>query len=389
MVGMRAQRVVGKTILGLWMMAAASSVVAAWVPLHRRTTSSPVVSTAPWKRLVSNALVSTTGSSQSMSTLFSSAAAATDEGTVVTVGLTREEGKNEKIRQLLAEHPMVTMMNVKLKFEEIPCVEHAVGPDADRLMELLSSGNKLSTEYQHVVITSPEAAKVFGQALRQSADGGDVMNILDGVQIAGVGKATKMALENQGIPVHFIPSQANGETLAAEFPHMGNGVEQVLYPASAKAADTIPNGLEARGAPENNNDDDEGTQKGNLFKVTRLNTYDTVPTVFTPEQISTMDRIDVACFGSPSAVHAWLQNVDVSMGIDDLPTDEKRMMGGNGGVLAACIGTTTAKACLESKRWANRNIYYSKEDPGMPSWADFTLQACGDVMEREFFGGGW
>eukprot|EP00978_Attheya_sp_CCMP212_P018630 scaffold51332_cov44-Attheya_sp.AAC.2 len=387
MVGTRAQRLVGKTILSLWMMAAASSVVAAWVPLHRRpTSSSPVVSTTPWKRLVS-----TTGSSPSLNVLFSAAAAATDEGTVVTVGLTREEGKNEKIRQLLAEHPMVHMMNVKLKFEEIPCIEHAAGPDADRLMEILSSGNKLSTEYQHVVITSPEAAKVFGQALRRSADGGDdVMNILDGVQIAGVGKATKMALEKQGIPVHFIPSQANGETLAKEFPHMGNGVEQVLYPASAKAADTIPNGLEARGAPESNNDDgDEGTQKGDLFKVTRLNTYDTVPTVFTPEQISTMDRIDVACFGSPSAVHAWLQNVDVSMGTADLPDDEKRMMGGNGGVLAACIGTTTAKACLESKRWANRNIYYPKEDPGMQSWADFTLQACGDVMERAFFGGGW
>ena len=90
----------------------------------------------------------------------------------------------------------------------------------------------------------------------------------------------------------FTPSKANAETLVDELPLNASGAAacRVLYPASAKAAKTLQEGLAARGAT-----------------VTRLDTYST-------EKVTSVDETtlnlaltaDVVTFGSPSAVKAWL-----------------------------------------------------------------------------------
>jgi len=293
----------------------------------------------------------------------------------LTVALTRELGKNSKIRSAVENHPMLGMLGIEdLQIVEMPCIQHARGENIDDLTELLKEEGALKDKYQYVVVTSPEAAKVLGEAMKTA---GLEEAAAIGAKVVAVGKATEKALKTEcNLSVDFVPSKANGETLALELPPVeGVDVTSVLYPASAKAADTIQEGLTSR---------TDGT-----FQVTRLNTYDTIPATFDEEQTRIMmEDVDIACFGSPSAVEAWLGNVDVALGIENLP-DEDRQTAGNGDVLAACIGTTTAKACLESRRWESRKIYYPKENPGMEGWAESTGQALGDAMERKFWGGGW
>ncbi|CAB9513087.1 Uroporphyrinogen-III Synthase [Seminavis robusta] len=293
----------------------------------------------------------------------------------ISVALTREQGKNNKLQKALDEHQGIEMMPMSLNAMEMPCIEHAPGDDQSTLVDILST-DKIQ-EYDYVVITSPEAARVLAASIQEStAD-----RLGDDVQVAAVGKATAKTLEKLGLSVDFVPSQATGETLASELPPIGDnnnndGPTRILYPASAKAKNDIQEGLMAR-----------NTNDTVIFEFTRLNTYDTVSATFNDEQLSLIDDIDVVCFGSPSSVTAWLDNVDRARGFTELSDEEKRMMGpdGNGNVLAACIGTTSARACLESGRWHAADIYYPKVDPGVENWAWSTAQAVGDVVERKFW----
>ena len=323
-------------------------------------------------------LSSTSDSAQSVAA--STDDAVSDPATTITVALTRELGKNDKLEKTLTAHPGLQMMGLNLNVIELPCIEHADGDDLAKLVDILSSadGGDSISYFDYVVITSPEAARVLASAVEQSDMASlDVFN--DSVQVAAVGKATGKALEKLGIAVDFVPSQATGETLSAELPAVeGAQRTKILYPASAKARNDIQEGLEAR-----TNDANDVA----VFDFTRLNTYDTVPATFNPSQMSDVDDIEITCFGSPSAVNAWLENMDVKFNLQDMDEEEKKKLGaqGNGNVLAACIGTTSARAVLESGRWNAMDIYYPKENPGVDSWADSIVQACGDVLERKFW----
>lgn len=299
-----------------------------------------------------------------------------DAATTITVALTRELGKNTKLEGALTSHPGLRMMGLHLNVVELPCIEHAEGDELPKLVDILSS-DTIGT-YHYVVITSPEAARVLASAIDESGID-DMQKFNDIIKVAAVGKATGKALEKFGMSVDFVPSQATGETLAAELPSIeGAECTKVLYPASAKARNDIQDGLEAR----TNDTDDAAT-----FEFTRLNTYDTVPATFTASQMSLVDDIEIACFGSPSAVSSWLQNMDVKYNLQDVDEEAKKKLGaeGNGNVLAACIGTTSARAVLESGRWNAMDIYYPKENPGLDSWTDSIVQACGDVLEKKFW----
>lgn len=100
-----------------------------------------------------------------------------------------------------------------------------------------------------------------------------------------------------------------------------------------------------------------------------------------------LDRVNVACFASPESVEQWLHNVDVSLGIED-GTDEEKRAAGNGNVIAACIGTDTARICLESGRWQSNDIYYPKGADDVQGWADSAVQAVADIFEKDFWGDG-
>jgi uroporphyrinogen-III synthase len=214
---------------------------------------------------------------------------------------------------------------LQLQLNELPCIAHADGEDSGKLASTLRQ-----QPWDYVVITSPEAAKVLSTAWLGAEGAPD---------IAVVGQATQEALEELGIPVAFCPSKATASTLVKELPSKNGPGTTVLYPASAKAATTLQEGLLARG-----------------FSVTRLNTYDTITATWSEEEQAMASTTQIACFGSPSAVEAWLQNTN-----------------NNKNVLAACIGETSADACRKLD-FSEEHIFYP-EKPGVPGWASAVMEA--------------
>lgn len=277
---------------------------------------------------------------------------------------------------------------------QVPCIAHQDGPDLPLLPAALADPG-----LTYVVVTSPEAAKVFLSGWSKAGN--------PSVSVACVGKATGDALRAKGVTPAFTPSKATGETLAAEIPLVPpsagdisgdaaavgaaaaaavegvDGAEvvggstsleekkplRVLYPASAKAQKTVETGLQARG-----------------FEVRRLNTYDTVPATWDETAGAAAAGAAVAAFGSPSAVKTWAARVGVATnGVegtggedaqrpDATDADATGTRGGAGRALAACIGETSARACREAG-WPESTIFYP-EKPGMEGWA----KAVGDAL---------
>eukprot|EP00536_Pseudo-nitzschia_multiseries_P010385 jgi/Psemu1/203132/e_gw1.315.7.1 len=251
----------------------------------------------------------------------------------IVVTLTREDGKNDKLRKKINQN---TELMEQIDVLEMPCIEHAVGPDYECLSSAL-----LSERWDFVAVTSPEAANVLASAW-------DVVRE-NPLPVVAVGKATEKRLQDSKIPVTFVPSKATAATLAKELePVHETQKTSVLYPASAKAKKTLENDLAARG-----------------FAVTRLNTYDTVTATWADEQKETSSNVQVACFASPSAVKGWLKNT-----------------GGNTEVLAACIGETSASACRELG-WQENQIFFP-EAPGLDGWVEAIHKAI-EVSKKAFY----
>lgn len=244
----------------------------------------------------------------------------------IPIAVTREEGKNGKLIDEIGLHE--DLLN-QVEILELPCIEHASGPDYDILGETLAKGS-----WTYVVVTSPEAAKVVASAWDTVRD--------SPIPVVAVGKATEKTLARYNIPVSFVPSKATAETLAQELEFKGEGTS-LLYPASAKARDTLQSGLEARG-----------------FIVKRLNTYDTVTAEWSEDQKEMAKRAKIACFASPSSIKGWLLNTD-----------------NNKDVIAVCIGETSATAC-RGHSWAESQIYYP-DAPGIEAWVDSIKAAVEDI----------
>jgi len=295
---------------------------------------------------------------------------------IIRVALTREAGKNGKFRQALEEHFAAasaslneedSLLRIMIEPTELPCIAHADGPDYDKLSVVLRE-----TAWDYVAVTSPEAARVLASAwpwtssTRQTATATTTPSTPPAV--AAVGKATEKALREAEIDVRFCPSKATAKVLVKELPltvpsvvTSGGGVSnsssssssKVLYPASARAATTLQTGLEDRG-----------------FCVTRLDTYDTVTAVWSPEEREISAQIRIACFASPSAVAGWVQN-----------TSDGNCNGNNSNfVLAACIGETSAQACREHG-WAEEAIFYP-DKPGIEGWVQAVSQAVESLQRR-------
>ena len=189
----------------------------------------------------------------------------------VKVALTRDDGANNKLAKLIGDSS-----SSGCEVIELPCIMFADGEDSSKLPNALTASDI-------IVITSPQAASVFLSAWETAGRPA-------GLKIATVGKGTSSPLINAGITPVFEPSDSTAETLALELPSsLGNSV---LYPSSAIAENTLAKGLEQRG-----------------FKVTRLNTYATVPAVWTEQQTQLARSVDIVTFGSPSAVKTWAEKV--------------------------------------------------------------------------------
>ena len=231
------------------------------------------------------------------------------------VALTRELGKNGKFQKILATRG--------IEGRELPCIAF------QDLGAALPAA--LREEWEYVVVTSPEAAAVFSAGWVSAGE--------PSVRVACVGAGTNQALVDLGVEPVFVPSKATGKVLAAELPGpAANG--RVLYPASAKAATHVQDGLSARG-----------------FEVVRLNTYDTVSATWTEEQRQLGENAAVVALASPSASEIWAERMGTRH-----PT--------------ACIGETSADAC---KKLGFAQIFFP-ESPGLDGWADSVEKAlaCAD-----------
>lgn len=145
-----------------------------------------------------------------------------------TIALTREDGSNDKLMALLKGY----------KCYEIPCIMFEKGEDLHRLPnEILQ--NDL------IIITSPQAAKVFINSFETSNNDNSSKDLIQSVKVVSIGKGTSKPLLDKGIVPVFEPSDSTAETLAKELP-LSFG-KRVLYPSSAIAENTLVKGLEERG----------------------------------------------------------------------------------------------------------------------------------------------
>ena len=265
----------------------------------------------------------------------------------VVVVLTREAGKNEQMRKIVSQPPFGENVSVL----EMPLVESVPAEDAERLRETLET-----KQFQWIIVTSPEAAKVFTNAWVEAGKP-------EGLNIGTVGGGTTRALPSQEEMKWarlFTPTKALGEVLAEELPlnlddgdskDSKNSNREVLYPCSKKAAKTIQNGLSSRG-----------------FTVTRLNTYSTEQVTDIPKDVlEKAVEANVVTFGSPSAVKAWK-----SLTLDML---EER---GGKHPTYACIGQTSANACEDCEL---PDVWHP-ENPGMEGWAE-VVKLCLEQDESE------
>ncbi|GLT92233.1 hypothetical protein SLE2022_100810 [Rubroshorea leprosula] len=242
------------------------------------------------------------------------------------VVVTRERGKNGKLIDALAK--------LGINCLELPLIQHAQGPDLDRLASVLSA--KMAFDW--IVITSPEAGSVFLEAWTAAG----TPNVRIGVVGAGtasifhdVVRSSKLSLD-----IAFAPSKATGKVLVSELPKDGDKRCTVLYPASAKASNEIEEGLSSRG-----------------FEVMRLNTYTTVPVDHVDQMLFQKAlSAPVVAVASPSAIRAWANLIS--------EVDQWRNS-------VACIGETTASA---AKRLGLKNVYYPTQ-PGLEGWIDSILEA--------------
>jgi uroporphyrinogen-III synthase len=284
----------------------------------------------PWLRLV-----------RVISPPLSALASSSVSGETCYVALTRESGNNGKLIKAIQSSSKLEEKVNELQFIELPCIEHVDGPDASILPIVLAT-----TPFDYICITSPEAATVFLKAWELANERRNPNHEVPLGKIAVVGKATEQVLTQHGLNVAFVPSKATAKVLADELPALKNHrgedhLTTVLYPASLQAKTNLEDGLGKRGE----------------FLVRRLNTYDTLPAVWTQDQVTLARQCKIACFGSPSAVKGWTKN----------------LIDGGKQVLAACIGETSAEECRRLK-WDKANIFYP-EKPGIEGWVDAVAQA--------------
>ncbi|CAL9203790.1 unnamed protein product, partial [Musa hybrid cultivar] len=247
------------------------------------------------------------------------------------VVVTRERGKNAKLISSLEKHNIFCL--------EVPLVKHTEGPDADKLSAILSD-----SEFDWIVITSPEAAAVFLEAWKVAG----TPKVRIGVVGAGTASIFQDTLESteQSLEIAFSPSKATGKVLASELPKYGQN--KVLYPASVKAGSEIEEGLSARG-----------------FDIIRMNTYNTIAAKDVDETILEFAlSTPVVAVASPSAARAWVKLIREPENWDNS---------------VACIGETTG---LAAKRLGLKNVYYPK-NPGLEGWVDSILEALRVHHQRQ------
>ena len=169
------------------------------------------------------------------------------------------------------------------------------------------------SRFEWVALTSANAAR---RLLALVPD----PQVLQGVHLAAVGRATAAVLEASHLAVDLVPERASAEGLAEAFPLATSPGAGVLFPASASARPTLAHALRAKG-----------------WAVEEVVAYRTVPVPAPPaRRVEELEDVVAVVFASPSAVRAY-----VSLRADDgrpLPVP----------AFVACIGEVTAAAARDA-----------------------------------------
>ena len=174
--------------------------------------------------------------------------------------------------------PFVTSLrNLGAAVVLVPVIR-IVAPD-DGGSALLAFVRDLAS-YDWVVLTSPNAAKWFLQAVDESAIG------QPDLKIACVGPGTASVVREAGRSVALVADRAVGEGLVESFP-VGSG--RVLMPRAAVARSVVPDGLRAQG-----------------WTVDEVVAYRTEPISADPVVRSTVAEADAIAFTSSSTVRAFV-----------------------------------------------------------------------------------
>lgn len=143
--------------------------------------------------------------------------------------VTRDEGATGPLTTLLRDRGLVV--------HNWPTIRVVPPEDPSPLNEALGD----LSSFDWAVLTSPRAAEAFierGDAAAQA-----------GLRIAAVGTSTARALQDAGWRVEVVPETQTGEALVAALRASGVGAgTRVLFPASAQARATVPDGLAEVGA---------------------------------------------------------------------------------------------------------------------------------------------
>eukprot|EP00439_Symbiodinium_sp_Y106_P040333 s6142_g4.t4 len=114
----------------------------------------------------------------------------------VYVALTRQAGENHKLQAALSKAlGQASLAAERVSFAEVPCIEHARGPDFERLQDFMSNA-------------------AAGRTQKDEDRSGSSFPL----RIASVGRGTTAAIQSAGLDVEFEPSTANAESLALELP---------------------------------------------------------------------------------------------------------------------------------------------------------------------------
>lgn len=146
----------------------------------------------------------------------------------VGVVVTRDEG---------AGGPLTTLLRDRgLAVHHWPTIRVVPPEDPSPLDEAL--GDLASFDW--AVFTSPRAADAFVGRVDAAAR--------EGLRIAAVGTSTARTLQEAGWTVDLVPATQTGEALVAALRAAGvRSGTRVLFPASARARDTVPDGLAEAG----------------------------------------------------------------------------------------------------------------------------------------------
>ena len=219
--------------------------------------------------------------------------APTGAGVVVT----RDEAEDGPLSTLLADHGFRVL--------HWPTIRTAPPEDPGPLEAALAGLD----DYDWAVFTSPRAAAAVAGLEPPPA-----------LSVAAVGETTAEALAEVGWVVDLVPATQTGEALVVALAEAGVGEgDRVLFPASAIARDTVPDGLERLGA-----------------EVTEVVAYRTEPApldVASCRVALESGAVEVLTFTSPSTV----QNLQAALGPQLFALAARRAR-------AVAIGPTTAEA---------------------------------------------